>query len=103
MSFVSYNDRKAVATALKTVYATVAAVAAESALSEFRNRNLAKRYKNQLAIMFEDRFPTASQKRQAQIYAWSQRVQSIDLIFVLRLRFQRVICAVDIDPHIVAV
>ncbi|MDN5939314.1 MAG: IS256 family transposase [Salinisphaera sp.] len=44
MSFASYKDRKAVATALKAVYTAVDAVAAEAALTEFEDSDLAKRY-----------------------------------------------------------
>ena len=44
MSFAGYKDRKAVATALKTVYTAVDAEAAEAALSEFEASDLAARY-----------------------------------------------------------
>jgi putative transposase len=44
MSFASYKDRKAVATALKAVYTAVDAEAAETALAEFEESDLAARY-----------------------------------------------------------
>jgi len=44
MNFASYKDRKAVATALKAVYTAVDAEAAEAALTEFEDNDLAKRY-----------------------------------------------------------
>ena len=44
VSFAGYKDRKAVATALKTVYTAVDAEAAEAALSEFEASDLAARY-----------------------------------------------------------
>ena len=44
MSFASYKDRKAVATALKAVYTAVDAKAAEAALAEFEDSDLARRY-----------------------------------------------------------
>ncbi|WP_413208520.1 IS256 family transposase [Rhodospirillum sp. A1_3_36] len=44
MSFASYKDRKAVATALKAIYTAVDAVAAEAALSAFEDSDLAARY-----------------------------------------------------------
>lgn len=44
MSFASYKDRKAVATALKAVYTAVDAEAAEAALAEFDDSDLAARY-----------------------------------------------------------
>ena len=44
MNFASYKDRKAVAAALKAVYTAVDADAAELALAEFEESDLAKRY-----------------------------------------------------------
>ena len=44
MSFASYKDRKAVAAALKAVYTAVDTKAAEAALTEFEDSDLAKRY-----------------------------------------------------------
>lgn len=44
MSFASHKDRKAVATALKAVYTAVDAEAAEAALAEFEDSDLAARY-----------------------------------------------------------
>ena len=44
MSFASYKDRKAVATALKAVYTALDVEAAEAALAEFEESDLAKRY-----------------------------------------------------------
>jgi putative transposase len=44
MSFASYKDRKAVAAALKAVYTAVDAEAAEAALAEFEDSDLAARY-----------------------------------------------------------
>jgi putative transposase len=44
MSFASYKDRKAVATALKAIYTAVDAEAAEAALAEFEDSDLARRY-----------------------------------------------------------
>jgi len=44
MSFASYKDRKAVAAALKAVYTAVDAKAAEAALAEFEDSDLARRY-----------------------------------------------------------
>lgn len=44
MSFASYKDRKAVAVALKAVYTAVAVKAAEAALTEFEETDLAARY-----------------------------------------------------------
>ncbi len=44
MSFASYKDRKAVAAALKAVYTAVDAAAAETALAEFENSDLAAKY-----------------------------------------------------------
>ena len=44
MSFASYKDRKAVAAALKAVYTAVDAAAAEAALAEFEDSDLAAKY-----------------------------------------------------------
>ena len=44
MSFASYKDRKAVATALKAIYTATDAIAAEAALAEFEQSDLAARY-----------------------------------------------------------
>lgn len=44
MSFASYKDRKAVATALKAIYTAIDATAAEAALAEFEQRDLATKY-----------------------------------------------------------
>ncbi|WP_370571588.1 transposase, partial [Phaeobacter sp. SYSU ZJ3003] len=44
MNFASYKDRKAVAAALKAIYTAVDADAAELALAEFEESDLAKRY-----------------------------------------------------------
>ena len=44
MSFASYKDRKAVATALKAIYTAIDAQAAETALAEFEESDLAARY-----------------------------------------------------------
>ena len=44
MSFASYKDRKAVAAALKAVYTAVDAKAAEAALAEFEDSDLARHY-----------------------------------------------------------
>lgn len=44
MNFASYKDRKAVATALKAIYTAVDAKAAELALAEFEDSDLARRY-----------------------------------------------------------
>ena len=44
MSFASYKDRKAVAVALKAVYTAVDAEAAEAALAEFEEGDLAARH-----------------------------------------------------------
>ena len=44
MNFASYKDRKAVAAALKAIYTAVDADAAELALAEFEDSDLAKRY-----------------------------------------------------------
>ncbi|MBU6408513.1 MAG: IS256 family transposase, partial [Alphaproteobacteria bacterium] len=44
MNFASYRDRKAVAAALKAIYTAVDADAAELALAEFEDSDLAKRY-----------------------------------------------------------
>lgn len=44
MSFASYKDRKAVAAALKEVYTAVDAKAAQAALAEFEDGDLATRY-----------------------------------------------------------
>ena len=42
MNFASYKDRKAVAAALKAIYTAVDADAAELALAEFEDSDLAK-------------------------------------------------------------
>ena len=44
MSFASYKDRKAIATALKAIYTAVDAEAAEAALSDFEESELAVKY-----------------------------------------------------------
>jgi putative transposase len=44
MNFASYKDRKAVAAALKAIYTAVDADAAEQALAEFEDSDLARRY-----------------------------------------------------------
>jgi len=44
MSFASYKDRKAVAVALKAIYTAIDAEAAEDALAEFEQSDLAARY-----------------------------------------------------------
>ncbi len=44
MNFASYKDRKAVAAALKAIYTAVDADAAELALAEFEESDLARRY-----------------------------------------------------------
>ena len=44
MNFASYKDRKAVAAALKAIYTAVDADAAELALVEFEDSDLARRY-----------------------------------------------------------
>ena len=44
MNFASYKDRKAVAAALKAIYTAVDADAAELALAEFEDSDLARRY-----------------------------------------------------------
>jgi putative transposase len=44
MNFASYKDRKAVAVALKAIYTAVDANAAERALAEFEESDLARRY-----------------------------------------------------------
>ena len=44
MSFASYKDRKAVAAALKAIYTAVDADAAEAALADFEDSDLAKQY-----------------------------------------------------------
>lgn len=44
MSFASYKDRKAVAVALNAVYTAVDATAAEAALAEFEDSDLAAKY-----------------------------------------------------------
>ena len=44
MSFASYKDRKAVAAALKAIYTAIDTTAAEAALSEFEQSNLATKY-----------------------------------------------------------
>ena len=44
MNFANYKDRKAVAAALKAIYTAVDAAAAEQALAEFEESDLARRY-----------------------------------------------------------
>jgi putative transposase len=44
MSFASYKDRKAVAAALKAVYTAIDAEAAEAALADFEDSDLARQY-----------------------------------------------------------
>lgn len=44
MSFASYKDRKAVATALKAIYTAVDATEAEAALGGFEESDLARQY-----------------------------------------------------------
>ena len=49
MRYVNYNDRKAVAAALKAIYTAVNADAAETALLEFAESDLGKKYKATVA------------------------------------------------------